>query len=423
MQFSAVIRSGEAPTSTSPLDDYPDVDSGSCQLLGPTALVVQGLLGILVLLSLVYKRYREKPRRPWRIWLFDVSKQVVGQMFVHGVNVLISGVISELTDRNACVFYFLNIGIDTTLGVGIIYGSLRVFNFILSERLGLKGFESGVYGDPPSLSFWTRQTATYLGALLVMKIVVIGMFVFIPGVFTLGEWMLSWTHTGNGDALQVIFVMGLFPIVMNILQFWLIDSIVKASSSEPSVSLEPDTADPYLQDRQPLFDASDDEEDDRRGPRDLENQLAPHPSRSTLVSSYETEATLDVDETFQGKDVPIKPERKHSYPPSLTGSLGSTSGGSVREAKNLLKAGRRKVSPSSPQVLHHQGTTTTTLDSQTPTAAHQNNNDDWAISWDDEGGADVWNEENKPNDVKAQEHDRNTGSAGQPSHTRARRLS
>lgn len=91
-------------------------------------------MGILVILSLVYKRYREEPRRPWRIWcvypvfwwslipitiyhrLFDVSKQVVGQMFVHGVNVLISGVISELTDRNACVFYFLNILVDTTVG-------------------------------------------------------------------------------------------------------------------------------------------------------------------------------------------------------------------------------------------------------------------------------------------------------------------
>lgn len=48
--------------------------------------------------------------------LFDVSKQVVGQMFVHGVNVLISGVVSHHTSNNACVSYFLNILIDTTLG-------------------------------------------------------------------------------------------------------------------------------------------------------------------------------------------------------------------------------------------------------------------------------------------------------------------
>lgn len=49
--------------------------------------------------------------------LFDVSKQVVGQMFVHGVNVFISDVGSTRSSGNACVLYFLNILIDTTLGV------------------------------------------------------------------------------------------------------------------------------------------------------------------------------------------------------------------------------------------------------------------------------------------------------------------
>ena len=48
--------------------------------------------------------------------LFDVSKQIVGQMFVHGVNVLISDVVAHLSTTNPCVLYFLNILIDTTLG-------------------------------------------------------------------------------------------------------------------------------------------------------------------------------------------------------------------------------------------------------------------------------------------------------------------
>lgn len=95
---------------------------------------MQGLLGIFVLLSLVYKRHREIPKRPWRIWfvllpvisirsaharqrrLFDVSKQVVGQMFVHTANLLVSGLASYHTSGNACVPYFLNILIDTTFG-------------------------------------------------------------------------------------------------------------------------------------------------------------------------------------------------------------------------------------------------------------------------------------------------------------------
>lgn len=78
--------------------------------------VVQALLGLVVILSLVYKRQRESPKRPWRIWVFDVAKQLAGQMFVHGVNLLISGIVAQRKSGNACVLYFLNILVDTTLG-------------------------------------------------------------------------------------------------------------------------------------------------------------------------------------------------------------------------------------------------------------------------------------------------------------------
>lgn len=94
-------------------------------------------MGMLVILSLVYKRHRETHKRPWKIWsvlesfrtgvsslklllqshrLFDVYKQIVGQMFVHGVNVLISDLGSHHTAGNACTYYFLNVLVDTTLG-------------------------------------------------------------------------------------------------------------------------------------------------------------------------------------------------------------------------------------------------------------------------------------------------------------------
>lgn len=47
------------------------VDNEHCKLLGPVALLVQGVMGIIVVLSLVYKRHREKPMRPWRIWCVE----------------------------------------------------------------------------------------------------------------------------------------------------------------------------------------------------------------------------------------------------------------------------------------------------------------------------------------------------------------
>ncbi|KAF9498810.1 hypothetical protein BDN71DRAFT_305920 [Pleurotus eryngii] len=291
----AVARNVLLRTVEGASERYPDIDKKSCALLGPTALIVQGLMGVLVILSLVYKRQREAAKRPWRIWLFDVSKQVVGQMFVHGVNVLVSDLISHHSSANACVSYFLNILIDTTLGmfwrklcgsanpiilgIALIYIFLRAFTYLLTEKFRLKGFESGKYGRPPSFIYWLKQAAAYVLALTTMKFVVLAIFAVFPGIFKFGEWLLGWTWTGEGDALQVTFVMGIFPIAMNILQFWLIDSIVKASSTTSSLTPEIDVDGA---DREPLFRGSMDDEDDEGPGRDIENprQRVRSPSRS-----------------------------------------------------------------------------------------------------------------------------------------------
>jgi hypothetical protein len=60
---SSLPTQGDLP----PFLPLPEVDQ-NCRLLGPTALVVQALMGVLVLGSLLYKRHREKPKRAWKIW-------------------------------------------------------------------------------------------------------------------------------------------------------------------------------------------------------------------------------------------------------------------------------------------------------------------------------------------------------------------
>lgn len=115
-----------------PKDDE-DKKSGECQLLGPFALLIQGALGILALSSLVFKRYRESPRRPLKVWAFDASKQVVGSMLLHLANLLMSMLSSGQLDidqkakqaaaftqadegrqPNPCSFYLLNLAIDVS---------------------------------------------------------------------------------------------------------------------------------------------------------------------------------------------------------------------------------------------------------------------------------------------------------------------
>src|SRR4051794_7316348 len=87
----AATLSNSAMNSTHPPGDgVPPADSGKCHLLGPFAILVQGALGALALLSLVYKRWRERPQRPVKIWAFDVSKQVFGTLLLHMANLLMS---------------------------------------------------------------------------------------------------------------------------------------------------------------------------------------------------------------------------------------------------------------------------------------------------------------------------------------------
>lgn len=95
---------------TLPIPLAKELDPETCELLGGFALGVQALMGVLVLGGLLLKRGREKPRRKWRVWLGcvlasrssarqqlmwtrrrDVSKQILGQAFVHASNVAISG--------------------------------------------------------------------------------------------------------------------------------------------------------------------------------------------------------------------------------------------------------------------------------------------------------------------------------------------
>lgn len=97
-------------------------ENGECKLLGPFALFVQGALGIIALLSLVFKRWRERPQRPVKIWAFDASKQVVGSALLHIANLFMSTLSSRgLTMKadsyhaNPCSFYLLNLAIDVSI--------------------------------------------------------------------------------------------------------------------------------------------------------------------------------------------------------------------------------------------------------------------------------------------------------------------
>lgn len=73
---------------------------------------------------LFLKRCCEKPKRPWKIWWLDASKQIFSAVLAHLLNLALSVFMSgDKVDE--CVFYFLNSLMDTTLGVLVTFGIMK----------------------------------------------------------------------------------------------------------------------------------------------------------------------------------------------------------------------------------------------------------------------------------------------------------
>ncbi|KAK5624411.1 hypothetical protein RRF57_000127 [Xylaria bambusicola] len=260
-------------TSVAGASDGNDGDKGrgegECSLLGPFALLVQLGLGGLALLSLVYKRWRERPQRPLKIWFFDVSKQVFGSVLVHMANIFMSMLTSgrfsiqmepagvqtaaRLLRRadvpyvpNPCSFYLLNLAIDTTIGIPILIVLLRVITGLVAYTPFGKPYESiqsGNYGNPPNAWWWLKQSVIYFCGLFGMKLCVLIIFLILPWISRVGDWALRWTE-GN-EQLQIFFVMMLFPLIMNALQYYIIDGFIKLKETGHDRLPQDDDRDPF----------------------------------------------------------------------------------------------------------------------------------------------------------------------------------
>lgn len=84
----------------------------------------------------------------------------------------------------------------------MIYVTLHALTNLLTDKLHLAGFTSGQYGSPPSVNYWFRQATVYVLAITTMKLVVVALFAVWPGIFGVGQWLLSWT--GDGSNFQII---------------------------------------------------------------------------------------------------------------------------------------------------------------------------------------------------------------------------
>lgn len=176
--------------------------------------------------------------------------------------------------------------------------------------------------------------------------------------------------------------MGIFPIAMNILQFWLIDSIVKASSTTSSLTPETD-ADGA--DREPLFRGSMDDEDDEGPGRDIENprQRVRSPSQSPARARDRQKSSSSTSSTpFENKS---SGSSTTSQPMELRDLATSSSHSSSDSISSL--SGRRATKRRSPPAPLHIPLTNQPAINSPQRSAHGSlpkpSITTWADSWQD----------------------------------------
>ena len=321
------------PTSTPSTTMSDDEGSGECKLLGPFAILVQAALGALALLSLVFKRWRERPQRPLKVWSFDVSKQVVGSILLHLLNLLqsmfSSGQIGEsfvmaaastlgaaATPKyqpNPCSFYLLNLAIDTTVGIPILITMLKILTVGASYTPLARppaSIESGHYGTPPKAGWWAKQCLIYFIGLILMKICVFIIFQLCPWLGRVGDWALRWTE-GN-EAVQIAFVMFIFPLIMNALQYYIIDIFIKQKIG-PQLEGEEDTGHEGAEEHGPLLS----EESPEHGPSINDDEACKATSASSSPKhSDQLERIISYESDKDGEEVPDRQQGESSSSPT-----------------------------------------------------------------------------------------------------------
>ena len=208
--------------------------------------------------------------------------------------------------------------LQTTIGIPILILLLRIFTALFAlTPVGnpRESIESGNYGNPPRAWWWFKQSIIYFLGLMGMKICVLIIFLVLPWISRVGDWALKWTE--GDEALQVIFVMLVFPVIMNATQYYIIDSFIKNQKPADHERIPDEDADsteghaPYEDPRSGSSDEihSGDEEDEEVLAKEQELKRAKGKARHSVRSGKSSRTPLktghkDYDPLFDGESSP-----------------------------------------------------------------------------------------------------------------------
>lgn len=186
---------------------------------------VQCALGIIAFLSLVLKRNCEKPRRRWKTFFRDASKQAFGAGVAHVLNMVLAIVLNG--SGNECKWYFIIYIVDNVVGV-----LLNLVVLLAIEKVASKytdRLKSGVYvtgdGHNPHTTWCLQLTLWLLVVILVKLIIFFAIVIPLKGpLYDGGDYLLQ--GLDEYPRLELVFVMIIVPTIVNTLQFWIQDNFL-----------------------------------------------------------------------------------------------------------------------------------------------------------------------------------------------------
>jgi len=214
---------------------------------GLFGILVQGILFSVSIAVLVFKKYNEQRTSPmtartWPVFLMDSSKQLAGAGWIHFLNLVVAKMFGEKFEGDGCNWYWINIVVDTTLGVLINFYLLKGLTLVFEAASGNTGmFESGDYKDDNGKVIKSRYFAQFAVWILVVSIMkccmVLLMTVFHSELQKISSSVLD---AVDSDAnLELIVVMVLTPCCMNAFQLWVQDTFIKSKKKQaPMLPLE-----------------------------------------------------------------------------------------------------------------------------------------------------------------------------------------
>ena len=211
-----------------------------CEMFGGFGFLIQAILGAAAFSILIVKRYVETPRRPWKIWFYDVAKQIISSLVLHLFNLIISAVLSnDENDADACVWYFVTVTLDCTLGAFLSYIFMWLVDGIVSSS-ELEILKTGLYyeeymeGNKKCYKLKWKKYGAQLGVWLVITLIVKLILLIMLKIcklflVNLGGFFLS---PFSNAKVRLVMVMIIFPVILNALYFWVVDNILKLKESD-----------------------------------------------------------------------------------------------------------------------------------------------------------------------------------------------